>query len=328
MIDLTRTIVATVFTLLASAFLHAQLPPPPMNFDFPIYLTDTMGNRDTLILGIYDGAPDGYNPNLGEEDLRNVPWDTVFESRLMTFNSPYCRSCGIEYTGKKLVMSRVRDENRPARACGEFTFPRQVNIAVASKHPPVTISWDTTAFDPDGPLRCFADSYILNSSFWVSFDNWYLALPDDRSIDVFSCLASSNQGRFANWGSSFRVEQVLDGTVNPVSIPYFPIEFYATGDSPEPCRSRSVSSTDQSFAPFLTLAPNPTNDLLNISVAEGQDLRFRDYHVFSLTGRRLLSGAVREGASLDVSTLPPGIYLLRLRESNSGALVTKKFVKR
>ena len=59
--------------------------------------------------------------------------------------------------------------------------------------------------------------------------------------------------------------------------------------------------------------PNPVHNELYIS---GNDFRPHPYQLFSADGRLLLQGESREGDPVNVSTLPTGLYILKINNSS------------
>ena len=59
--------------------------------------------------------------------------------------------------------------------------------------------------------------------------------------------------------------------------------------------------------------PNPVHNELYIS---GNDFRLHPYQLFSTDGRLLLQGESREGNPINVSTLPTGLYILKINNSS------------
>jgi hypothetical protein len=54
-------------------------------FEFPIYFEDAVGNRDTIIIGLSEYATPEFEPALGQVNMLNEPFDSVFEVRAAIF---------------------------------------------------------------------------------------------------------------------------------------------------------------------------------------------------------------------------------------------------
>jgi len=73
----------------------------------------------------------------------------------------------------------------------------------------------------------------------------------------------------------------------------------------------------------LILYPNPTSDILNLSLTNGFENTV--YTVFDATGKRVLNAKL-QGNSLDVSSLQVGNYILRILQD--GTIKTQRFIKK
>lgn len=320
--------------LLAVAFssiLSAQVitPPPTVNIDFPIYIEDAVGNRDTLILGLYDGAPRGYNPQLGEFDLSHLPYDSVLDARFITRVFPPDQE--VDYTGKKLVMTRTSSNQANRGPCYEFRFTRQVNIIVNAKYLPVTMRWDTAVFDSNEALRCWDNTFIVNDASFGSIVDWYRtsAPTDPDSPARYQCLARGNEVSFGLPVMSLTASQhIVQGSAIPMNLPFYLIAFRPTDEHSAPCSTLEGPSSvyDQTLAQRVQILPNPTYGQLNIVIGE-IDFSARSYGIRSLSGQLQGQANYVAGTPIDVSHLPPGMYLLELIDENSGRRVAKKFVR-
>ncbi|MFM2206367.1 MAG: hypothetical protein RL213_342 [Bacteroidota bacterium] len=120
------------------------------------------------------------------------------------------------------------------------------------------------------------------------------------------------------------------GTVNPVGVsPYFSYSgsFSNTG-TPFATSTASVMMTNYlslcsstsagliSHQPAVSLYPNPAADRLRIASA---DRLYVSYQLSDLSGRTLLHGAVPQDLEIDLSGLPEGIFLLRLKDEEGNA---------
>lgn len=71
----------------------------------------------------------------------------------------------------------------------------------------------------------------------------------------------------------------------------------------------------------FTIYPNPVQDMLNIETKQANSM----VTVFDYTGKLILTQTISESGSVDVSTIPSGIYLVKIE--NEGITQTQKFVK-
>lgn len=66
-----------------------------------------------------------------------------------------------------------------------------------------------------------------------------------------------------------------------------------------------------SFASRLRIGPNPAADILNISIENG---RQEEYVITDISGRPVSKGTVNGSTTVDVTSLPEGMYLVRITD--------------
>jgi hypothetical protein len=95
-----------------------------------------------------------------------------------------------------------------------------------------------------------------------------------------------------------------------------------TSDAPEPTKN-SMESPD---AAQIMLYPNPANDQIKFSVNEklvGHTIR-----IYSLLGSELINRNITSAQeSVEVSTLPQGLYIYNIIDKNNKTILTGKFNK-
>lgn len=79
----------------------------------------------------------------------------------------------------------------------------------------------------------------------------------------------------------------------------------------------ALSVDDPDKVERFSVFPNPAEHTLHLSEA----IKGR-YTVYDISGKVMLSGKVVTNGAIDISSLPPGVYMLRTAES------TYKFTKR
>ncbi|SMD37276.1 Por secretion system C-terminal sorting domain-containing protein [Reichenbachiella faecimaris] len=109
-----------------------------------------------------------------------------------------------------------------------------------------------------------------------------------------------------------------------------PGEFHIYTDhalhTPEVGLVTSVSQSDLNEK--LIFYPNPTADYLNINLTKLSPGQFnQDWTISNILGQEVLKGSIKptDEVSLNVTTLPRGIYTFRLPQGNQ--IITKKFIK-
>ena len=110
------------------------------------------------------------------------------------------------------------------------------------------------------------------------------------------------------------------------SIPYFPNYRLGPIDNPGlPCSPVVAAHEPLYFgARALQIYPNPTHEAVSLQTLETENTL--ETAVFDLLGREVLHQSIPNGATLDVSRLPKGLYLIQAM-GDSGKRYTGKVRK-
>lgn len=103
---------------------------------FPMYLEDSIGNKDTLIIGMESRRSNEDHPKVtfGEKAITE-PFDSVFEARLSNDSN---KGMSSYFSSKKIILNSEGDE--------DWRVSSFASIFVNCKYPPVKISYDSTIF--------------------------------------------------------------------------------------------------------------------------------------------------------------------------------------
>lgn len=142
---------------------------------------------------------------------------------------------------------------------------------------------------------------------------------DIRSGEGFEFMSSLNA--HFGLGQATAIETLVvrwpSGIVDTFENPTINEAFRVTEGS-------TLAVNANTFAEF-NISPNPTRELLNISVNNSSTNTFKTAQVFDLAGRVVMNKPL-DAMTLDVSTLQSGTYLLVLKNQN-GKSFTQKFVR-
>jgi len=179
-----------------------------------------------------------------------------------------------------------------------------------------------TTIDPDGYLLFFADQNPIlgprHLAFKLSSSGESLGMSYLSGNTLVWIDSISFPEQYANISSGF----YPDGEGDWIEL----------DQSPGHENARSTLTVQSHQALKIALYPNPTRDLLNVSISNPNETmgELMEIHIYDLTGRRMMSqqksvwGNIRK-AQLDVSALPEAVYLLVV-ETPAGAHAFK-FVK-
>jgi len=179
-----------------------------------------------------------------------------------------------------------------------------------------------TTIDPDGYLLFFADQNPILGPRHLAFK---------LSSSGESLGMSYLSGNTLVWIDSISFPEQYAN----ISSGYYPDgegDWIELDQSPGHENARSTLTVQSHQALKIALYPNPTRDLLNVSISNPNETmgELMEIHIYDLTGRRMMSqqksvwGNIRK-AQLDVSALPEAVYLLVV-ETPAGAHAFK-FVK-
>ncbi len=259
-------------------------------FSFQMYFEDAEGNRDTITIG-YDpnGSRDTINPDFGEVNIVDIPFDSIFDVRITNQVDINGASWNYEY---ELYHSKKKIVN---------TIKKIVNIDIHAIHWPVTAMWDPELFDnPELNGSLFTS---LNKNFWWDHGGYYSNLGrkvlHEQDQVTFTANYPDNWEEHPieeYWGVYFCYYTDIEG--NPLAT-----YWVALGDS----TWLYLSSENILRTAKTVIFPNPTDGVVFI---EDNGLYIRDVYVYDITGKRYFL-KLKEN-KLDISNLPDGIYLIKI----------------
>lgn len=169
-------------TLILSVFLGIQFYAQE-EFSFPLYITDALGNHDTIILGYDQLASDAIETVFGEEELLNQPWTSDLEVRASIHDfvqdQPYNQS-------KKQIITKTCSINNAV--CADI---HAVNY-------PVTLKWNPLLFSVENCRVASVISFIESFSWDVGPDMWRFMSPEYGDTDSL-VLLSNQSTTYSYW---------------------------------------------------------------------------------------------------------------------------------
>lgn len=262
----------------------AQLTP---QFQFVLHFEDSIGNRDSIIIGLDSSASlNDIDPQFGEVVLTK-PFDSVLEVRAVHFNDSAERAVKvlIERTGTLNCVTEL----------GALLF-------IHAKFPPIKISYDSTMF----PINTCGN--VILSPEWNIF-----LLPEWWDAYEYHCMAGTSMFvedflHPIGWNWLF-VEKEVEGQ----GLKQLPGLFLATFYGPGPCNDTTFLSAEDAYGLGIQpLSPNPVNEHFSIKVPPGAEVQAM---VSDVAGRSLVCPfTLCEGVvEFDASHLSPGLYFITLQ---------------
>ena len=264
-------------------------------FSFELYFEDAVGNRDTLIVGSDEDGTQGLDTIFGEENISEIPWDSIFEVRA----SPVILEDDMPpptFQSKKQIVGKVcpilctsvfaDSENSPA-----------LSVNLKANYYPVIVSWDKNKFNEDS---CHYGSYI-KCIFIIDIPGEHYLREEDSMYVGESCFESSPK---------YYTDE-NDTIIN------FLLEF---------CSERTGSVKAFNKEKQIIMSPNPSNDFISIHLS---NTLIKGVSVHSLTGKELINSSVESFETVekvDISSLSPGSYIVYIN-TNEGYYSRRLIVK-
>jgi len=276
-------------------------------FQFSLYFEDSLGNKDSLVLG-YDpnASSQNLNPQFGEIVLTTA-FDSVFEVRVIHGDD------GQNRTTKKAI------EDVDILSWDSCALSAYSKILISAKFPPVKISYDSTLF-PVSSCR----NVILSRNWDMFF------IPEWWDACGYHCMAGSSgyiehfgppQPEPLCWNFYAPVKEVEGKGFKSLHGLFF-TTFYGSG----PCNDPTfLAAKDARNIGFGTLNPNPVRDHFSIKVPSEGGLQAM---VSDVAGRVVACPFTVSEASaeFDVGNLSPGLYFVAL-QTEKGSQAVYKFIK-
>ena len=261
-------------------FLAAQILEPL--YKFTLHFEDARGNRDSVVMGFDSLAFPLYDPEFGEIDITDQPFDSVFEVR--------GASRGLAEFHSKLVVDAYY-----SWMCPESHAQYQ-NVTLRAKYFPVRMWWDPGYFDQDclrGSLITRTFGFTLTPDF---FDPKLTSLSEASTLSITrTYLKYTDDGWFTT-----KVFDIEDGTRDTTYNLFVGIS-----------SGYPRSSVGEAPTIAISLSPNPVGHTLRVQVPDtGSDdlwLVVSDVHGRSVFRQRVLSN---QTTLLETGDWVPGCYFV------------------
>lgn len=276
------------------------------------YFEDAVGNKDSITIGHDLESNSSYNPDYGEVNIKDEPWNSEFEVRA-SHNEAAHNLASPKVLSKKIIGS-TEGGLHPTYGC---LYVREVLKAfIKIKHFPLKVSWDSLSHSG----FCNKKDFITPHNLSQIFPNWYKD-PEFIKDPPYRCLSENSSYTIQNFHTNNNgwIDYIIDiepnGTVDSIFGILF--TFLTESSSNSPCSGKVDVKDLTEIENTINVYPNPTNSILNISYTEPLDWTF-----FDISGNILKAG---KDFTIDVSTLVSGVYLLKIQIND--LIIYKKIVK-
>ncbi len=277
-------------------------------FSFSMYFEDSLGNKDTLIIG-YDinGDTDVILSEFGEENIADTPWGPDFDVRISNrVDTEYYQISDepLFHSKKKIVEMDCDQENlhpdiRP-----------YVAIDIKTDNWPVTLSWDSSLFE-----NCCRSNSLFTS--WGP-ETWWDAGQTPSGFDWVFLNEQEQLEFYANYYDDY--EDFLEYPIETAS-------YYIINDS-IPIATywmvfRNFTNTKindkLNSKTWSIIYPNPTNGSNSINVKDDFG-EIEHIKVLNMQGHTVI---FQKSSTLDIEHLPNGLYVLDILLKNGNKTFNK-----
>lgn len=277
-----------------------------------LFFEDGIGNKDSITIGHDIEANKDFNPDFGEINIKDLPWDSVFEVRA-SHNEAAHNLASPKVLSKKII-GATEAGLHPTYNCLFVREPLKAFVKI--KAMPLKISWDSTRHSGFCNKKDFLTPHILP----LIFPNWF---DDPEFIEnpSFVCLSEKQSFIIDNFTKNTNgfVDYILDvqndGSID--TIYGLLISFRTESSSNSPC-SGTVNVFDvvaQELA--IKMFPNPTSNFINFESTESLK-----WELFDFQGRLLKFG---QEHIIDIQDFKDGLYILKVKIND--ITITKKIIK-
>ncbi len=268
--------------------LHAQ------QFSFPVYFTDALGNRDTIVLGYDTTATDSIDAAFGEINIISIPLNAGLDVRITdeyTYRN-WPGTPGTFHTKKQIVNTHC-------------SYSDLSTIDIFTSHWPVTAAWDSTIFNDSCRFGSLFTS--IHPGGW-----WDTGSPSNLERAVFFSMDSVT---FTSNASGLPIYGYLNNNGDTISV-----FWQIFGDNG--LLSTSINENNISEKK-MSIYPNPSHDKISLKLPSGFGNVLK-MEVYSATGKLLKS--LNGFENLPVLDYQEGIYFI-VATNEKGLKLSGSFLK-
>ena len=273
------------FTIILSNMLFFALG---QEFSFTLYFEDALGNKDQVIIGHDPEATMEIDPEFGEENIIDEPFDEVFEVRAGTILFDWYRPYG--FLTKKQILPKWCEPTMTNRYFQE--------IYISCKNFPLTISWEAEFED-----ECVEYTFLTDrepGGWWCGGGRGEQGpfLLKDSNYVVIPCLNDD--------------QEKIEHNASMLNWLHFSI---CTRKNFEMMNGTKKVETNDSFRVLLT-----ESGVLQTEPAD----QVRSIALIDTSGNVCAQSA---GPDLNITPFPAGVYMVRIITGYGTVPVFKKIIK-
>lgn len=275
-----------------------------------LFFEDGLGNKDSITLGHDLNANSTYNPDFGEVNIKDQPWDSVFEVRA-SHNVGANAHTQPEVLSKKII-GRANGGLHPIYNC---LFIREtLKFFVRVKHYPLKISWNSEDYHD----FCNAKNYMTPHISPFANPLWFQDTINSSKED-YACMYNEHEYVLEDLSKYKYINFVLD-TISESqldTIHGFLLNFEINLSDFSPCQGTVGVKEQNQNELLVNIYPNPANSVINLEVSDNLS-----WEIYDIQGKLLKRG---DAKTIDIADIKNGLYILQARTDK--AIVMKKFIK-
>jgi hypothetical protein len=294
-------------------FLMASMLTKGQEFSFRMYFEDSVGNQDSLSIGIdLTGSRDSILSQFNEINILETPYNLELDVRITNQ-----ADINMGNTNHSLYHTKNKTIRYYCPFDGFWFIENPfVNIDIYTENWPVTVSWDQDAFQEDS-LSGSLFTPMHPRSWWDAgsyYSNFEKILMKDENQHPFTSNYPSNWTDYPNDFDNGNY-YTIDGMDNPISTFWF-----AFGNHD----LISLQSDYLKREPDIILYPNPTNNRLFLT---DNSSHHNVEHVFAFDNSGKRFDLLFDENGIDLQHLGSGLYLIQFVYSD-GRILAKKIIKK
>ncbi len=308
-----------ILFILCNSYLSAQKIP---QFLTKIKFEDAIGNSKVIEVG-YDLSIDPCLPNHPEfgEVLDLSPFDSVFDVRAANFwnftGRGSCRFPSSDLLSKRIIGGGERIITHSIDSC---IAASKLLFFIRAMHQPVTISWTAEDFTQ---INCLNKNWSFftpdrSNEFFFNHE-WVAGNPRYGCISKGSYTLQIGKHYRLDTERKYELYHEVEGigmdTIFGVVLVHDHTFYY--------CDPLYNDTEDVSQLQF-NLYPNPATDQLTIDIPSGSEIKYCS--IVNLNGRLIMNLQTTDIKTIDIGTLPSGIYFLCIK-TDTKKLSVKRFIK-
>lgn len=223
-----------------------------------------------------------------------------------------------------------------AQSTGNFPIQNDLRIGIINPDDPTEIEWSVLQLDPAVKAYRPAATKSKGKAFWVGGSDLTYNF-NGIAYNGSGGVPPANRSLFyvpetGNWEEDFSNYIPMD--LRSLAEINDTIKFIVGGMSEGQSVSNQTWRLDANVEPIIiglekintldfSMYPNPTSDYVYFNFLDSQMRETISFQLTDTQGREVLNGTLKNGEPLHISTLPDGVYFIKIRYSAKSGFIIK-----